>query len=215
MRVLAVAISVVSLLLAPIAVQAEDAPSSDTITLRPATVAMTIAAGEVTLQTVYFTNKSTDKKTFTVLRSDYAIDPKDGKTLVFTDPGTSGDSVQSMLDVTPTTFDIDGGETQELLVRIRPDAATKPGQYKGALFVGPTATVSGSNSIQVVGRVGTIIGVTVTNASAPVQSSTTPFSGRPSALIIAFLIFSIFAFAGAGLAAARKAQQLQQQQKLY
>ena len=215
MRVFVVVCSVISLLLAPIVVHAEDAPSNDTITLHPATVAMTIAAGEVTLQTVYFTNKSGEKKTFTVLRSDYAIDPKDGKTLVFTEPSTASDSVQPMLDVTPITFDLDAGETQELLVRIRPDATTKPGQYKGALFVGPTATANGSNSIQVVGRVGTIIGVSVTGASVPIQAGTTPVAGRPSALIIALLIFSIFAFAGAGLASARKAQQLRQQQKLY
>lgn len=208
------ALSLVVALLTPVAVRADDA-QKETITLHPATVAISVAAGEVTLQTIYFTNQSSQEKSFTVLRSDYTFDPKDPKTLVFTDPNTLDDSIQPMLDVTPNNFALGAGQTQELLVRIRPAADTKQGQYKGALFVGQVQKSGGTDSIEVVGRVGSIIGVTVTNPSAPLQHAAPPFSQQPSALIIALLLFTIFAFAGAGLAAARRAQQLRQQQKFY
>ena len=203
--------SLALLISAPFGALAEDV-TKETITLRPATIALTVAAGEVTLQTVYFTNQSDQRKSFTVLRSDYAFDPKDSKTLVFSDSGTTADSVQSMLDFTPLNFDLDAGQTQELLVRVRPDVATKPGQYKGALFVGQTQQATDSNSIQVVGRVGTIIGVTVTGASVPVGALTSsPFSSRPSAFVIALFLTLIFFFASAGMIMARKAQARQKQ----
>jgi hypothetical protein len=208
-RVLSI-LALIAFVIIPLGTRAEDA-AKETITLRPATIALTVAAGEVTLQTVYFTNQSSQRKSFTVLRSDYEFDAKDSEALVFSDAGTTTDSVQAMLDFTPKNFDLDAGQTQELLVRVRPDVATKPGQYKGALFVGQIQQASTTDSIQVVGRVGTIIGVTITGASVPVGATTSPFSQRPSALVIALLLTVIFFFAGAGMIVARKAQARKKQ----
>lgn len=210
MNKLGLIFGLLALIISPFGVHAEEA-AKETITLRPATIALTVAAGEVNLQTVYFTNQSDQRKSFTVIRSDYSFDPKNSKTLVFSDAGTTADSVQSMLDFTPKNFDLDAGQTQELLVRVRPDEVARPGQYKGALFVGQIQQATSTDAIQVVGRVGTIIGVTVTGASAPVGATTSPFSSRPSALVIALFLILIFFFASTGIIMARKARERQKQ----
>jgi hypothetical protein len=211
MRKILFSIGLLALIASPFAVMADDS-AKETITIRPATIALSVGAGEVTLQTVYFTNQSSQRKSFTVIRSDYSFDLKDNQTLEFTDPETTSDSVQPMLDFTPTNFELDAGQTQELLVRVKPDISTKTGQYKGALFIGQLQQGGGTDSIQVVGRVGTIIGVTVTGASSPAGTAQSPFSSHPSAIVIAVLLFITFMFLGISLAAIRAARIKKEQQ---
>ncbi len=180
---------------------------ADTISIEPATVSVRVAAGEVTLQTVYFTNRSGDTKAFSVERSDYRPDASSRNAFEFLPAGSTDDSIHPMLDVTPLRFELGSGKTQELLVRIRPATTASNGNYKGALFVGEDPGASVDASLQVLGRVGTMIGVTVTDGRPP--AGVHPFTGQPNALAVAAIAILALFFLGVGLAAARKARQLE------
>lgn len=189
----------------PTLVLASESPR-ETITLRPATVSLTVNAGEVILQTLYFTNSTGERRTFVVDRSDYVFDAANSKTINFVASGSTKDSVQSMLDVTPMKFDLDSGKTQELLVRIRPSISTSTGQYKGVLFIGPQQVTNSTVSIELAGRVGSIIGVTVAQGGLASGGFVGSFSARPSAGFVALLLILALAFISAAVAASRKAR---------
>lgn len=194
---------VAALIALPIIAAAQEQPVGQTISLKPATVSLSVPAGEITLQTVYFTNHSGSTRTFVTQRADYEFTGEGEKSIQFFDAGITADSIHGMLDVTPITFELEDGETQELLVRIRPDITAKPGQYKGALFIGEQAASSADASIQVVGRVGTMIGVTVSPGVSVAGSALDPAGAKPSAAFVAFILVLIMAFFSAGVAAAR------------
>lgn len=203
MRLLFSFLFLATFLAMPITVSAQDSPEGETISLRPATVSISVPAGEVTLQTLYFTNSTGNKRTFTSYRADYDFVSKDEKGIQFFDAGITRDSVHGMLDVTPINFELEDGETQELLVRIRPFETTAPGQYKGALFIGEQTSSSHDASIQVAGRVGSIIGVIVTQGTGSSGGALDPASAKPSFIFFAFITILILSFFGAGIAALR------------
>ena len=202
-----------ALLAMPVVAVAQDQPKGQTISLKPATVSISVPAGEVTLQTLYFSNHTGATRTFIVQRADYDFTSKDDRGIQFLDAGVTRDSIHGMLDVTPVTFELEDGETQEFLVRLRPSETTKPGQYRGALFIGEQVSHSDDASIDVVGRVGTIIGVTVTSGTGLTGSALDPVSAKPSAMMVAFITIIVLMFFGAGIAAARV--KIQNANKLY
>lgn len=203
MTLLARIAAILALVLVPVTAIAEDEPKGQTISLKPATVSISVPAGEVTLQTVYFTNSSGSKRTFITQRADYEYSGDEREGIQFFEAGITRDSLHEMLDVTPISFELEDGETQELLVRIRPPLTTAPGQYKGALFIGEQVSNSDNASLQVVGRVGTIIGVTVSPGVSVAGSALDPAGAKPSAPFVAFMLVLIMAFFSAGIAAAR------------
>jgi len=151
---------ILGLLLLPFITHAEEA--KNTISIFPGIVAIEVPAGETTLQILDFTNRTGEKKTFTVQQLDYQMVDSEKKQIDFVELGSTDDSLQGLIDFTPIKFQLEDKETQEILVRIKPKSDTVNGQYKGVIFVGEEFEEGKSETnLAVAGNVGSIFGVTV------------------------------------------------------
>lgn len=147
------------------------ANASSTISLYPATVNIEpIPAGEITLQQLKFANKTGETGTFTVEAEDYRLaGPKE---LEYLPLGSTNNSLEGMLEFTPTEFELKDGETQDIAVKIAPPIDAKSGRYQGVIFVGPIAKDNDEEaSVRLAGRVGALFGVTVGDAAEPVNQT--------------------------------------------
>lgn len=132
-----------------------------TLSLQPATVALEVDAGSAQSQTLRFTNRTSEVGAFRVQLIDYQM-AADGETLEFLPVGSAQDSLFPFLAFEPTSFELEPGATQDILMTVRPPETQVSGRYRGALFIGTdNLGTTDDAQLSVSGKVGSVIGVTV------------------------------------------------------
>lgn len=144
------------------------AKEANTISLYPATVLLDpVPAGQTTTQILNFKNETSRKQTFQVELADYRS--LDNKNLTFLEFGSTGDTLNGMLQVEPSRFELEAGKAQKVYVKVSPGDQVLAGQYKGVVFIGPVYIEGDGGTFKIAGRVGSLIGVVV---GAPLSSPT-------------------------------------------
>lgn len=160
----------------------------NTILIEPATVAMEVQAGIANSQTLTFTNRTGETRSFIVEYMDYK--PTIDGSIEYLEAGTADESLKPMIEFTPARFELDHDESETIVVAIHARSQQPAGAYRGVVFVGPvisaeTTEDTAGTSLRVAGRIGTLFGVTVADSGQAAE--TEPRSAWATAVGTLFL----------------------------